>query len=105
MSVGCASHRQDGESKELQGQVSCKKSAKRLFPLSSALALLILLHILTASLSQVLRTFLHLQLHSVDNPVAAEGRRVGRSKEERKKDKEVKLTSKRRRVSIWFLIP
>ena len=101
MSVGCASHCQDGESKELQGQVSRKNSAECCFPFSSALMLLIPC---TFSPPQVLRTFLHLQLHSVDNPVAAKGKRVGQSKKERKKDKEVKLTNKRRRVSIWSLI-
>lgn len=51
---------------------------------------------------KVLRTFLHLRLHNVDNPVAAEGRRIAKSKEERKREKEVKMTSKQRRVSANF---
>lgn len=53
--------------------------------------------------TQVLRTFLHLWLQDVDDPVAATGsvsRHGRKTKEERKKEAKEKLTKKQKKVSL-----
>ena len=63
---------------------------------------------LSNSCVQMLRTFLHLQLHHVDEPVGAAGlasQRMGKKKEERKKEMRIrmtKMTRKQKKVSIIY---